>query len=119
MSRTDFQNLKRELRDLFAAEHTAILTADFSVIESIYERKLNLSKKMEEMDLNGQAEFVEELRAKVSQNQKMYDASLRGIKLAKEHIEEIRSAIDHLKTYDGGGKIAIKNLNESTISIKA
>lgn len=98
MSERKAAALERLLQD----ERHFILAGRFDDLQKVTERKLESLSQIPEWDLS--ADRLTQIATGVTRNQSLLDASIRGMKAARERINAVVGAAGSLSTYDHQGQ---------------
>ncbi len=83
-------------------ERDVILSGQFDRLEGLAEGKFEALAQLPDWHLS--EERLAALATRVTRNQSLLDASIRGIKAAQVRIESVIGAAGHLSTYDRNGQ---------------
>jgi len=89
---------------LMDAERAALKSADFELLESLYEQKHELLKQIEARAAELSHAQLEALSTRARGNDRLLDAAQRGLRAVARRLSETRRAADHLDTYTDDGK---------------
>lgn len=101
---------------LMDAEREALKNADFTTLEALYESKHALLREIEAHAALLSRAQLETLSTQSRGNDRLLDASMRGLRSVARRLSESRRAVDHLDTYTDDGKR--KDLGPAKISFE-
>ncbi len=116
MGGVDIGALEREIENVLDAEKACLMKADFDGIEVISAKKEQLVERLGKITDHAP---LRRIMKKIEWNGLLYEASLKGVRLAQQRIESIRTNNGQLKTYDGDGNISDKAISGRSLSLKA
>ena len=90
--------------------HSAILVADFALLEELTP---TLEKSMENAQTMRDAALLAQIKAKAERNAACLVAAGRGVRAAQRRLAEIRDAAQGFSTYNGRGQRAQHGQNSS------
>lgn len=101
---------------LLDAERKALRGADFVALEALYESKHELIKEIEAHSTLLSRAQLQALSTRSRGNDRLLDASMRGLRSVARRLSESRRAADHLDTYTDEGKR--KDLGPAKVSFE-
>lgn len=106
----------RDLIDLLAVERHAILTGDFSTIDSLAQEKERLALAVGE---TRNSRDLEPIRSSLAHNQALLKAAIDGVASARQRIEAVSQAQAKLSVYSPLGVQTIEDQSGAELSKKA
>ena len=93
-------DLLAEIEDLLHEERAALRAADFAGLAPLAVRKDRLLDRLGLASRPQDEVGVDRIRRAAQRNQRLLLASLRGVRAARQRLEDIKSARSVLNTYD-------------------
>lgn len=100
-------------------ERALLLKGTFGELEGIVTRKEAALDNLGRLNASEYASALPSIRIKLQENARLLEAAMLGFEQAATRLEDIRSAIGQLKTYDGQGKVSSNNTAGPSVSFKA